>query len=246
MGIIQGPEEFADGVAAGFKSLASNVLGGTADALGRIGNRLGTGVAALTVDDKFQKERRERINRKVGFGENSRNLFRGFLSGVTGVITKPIEGAQQEGVEGLFKGVGRGVVGIVAQPATGVIDFASGSLQAFNNIIDTKQMVKQVRPPRMFRARHELSPYNSNMAKGNQMLKILSEGKYADQEFEFHCLVSRGTMVLVTKESLFCLKKSFISCMWEVDWCEPWTNCTGVQLDDHNKLHIKTKVSFGW
>ena len=100
-GIVHGPEEFAEGIAAGVKSLASNVIGGTAGALGRIGNRLGTGIAALTIDEKFQKERRERMNRKNGFAERGTNLFRDFLGGITGVVTKPIEGARENGVEGL-------------------------------------------------------------------------------------------------------------------------------------------------
>lgn len=76
------------------------MLGGTAGALGRIGYRLGTGVAALTIDEKFQKERRERLNRKVSFWESGMNLFRGFAQGITGVVTKPYEGAREEGVEG--------------------------------------------------------------------------------------------------------------------------------------------------
>ena len=57
-------------------------------------------MAALTIDEKFQKKRRERINRKAGFAESGKNLFRGILQGVTGVVTKPIEGAKEEGVEG--------------------------------------------------------------------------------------------------------------------------------------------------
>jgi vacuolar protein sorting-associated protein 13A/C len=52
------------------------------------------------------------------------------VDGVSGVITKPISGAKQEGVEGFFKGVGKGVVGLVARPAAGVIDFASDSFGA--------------------------------------------------------------------------------------------------------------------
>ena len=100
VGIIQGPEEFAEGLANGIKSLAGGVFGCTAGALGRITNRLGTGVAALTIDDKFQKERRERMNRKTGFAESGKNLFRGFVSGLTGVVTKPIEGVTNNGMEG--------------------------------------------------------------------------------------------------------------------------------------------------
>lgn len=52
------------------------------------------------------------------------------MDGVTGVFTKPISGAREEGVEGFFKGMGKGVVGLVTRPAAGVIDFASGSLDA--------------------------------------------------------------------------------------------------------------------
>lgn len=52
------------------------------------------------------------------------------VDGVTGVFTKPIDGAREEGVEGFFKGMGKGVVGLVTRPASGVIDFASGSFDA--------------------------------------------------------------------------------------------------------------------
>jgi vacuolar protein sorting-associated protein 13A/C len=52
------------------------------------------------------------------------------VDGVSGVILKPISGAKQEGVEGFFKGVGKGVMGLVTRPTAGVIDFASGSLDA--------------------------------------------------------------------------------------------------------------------
>lgn len=50
------------------------------------------------------------------------------MSGVTGVITKPVSGAKEQGVEGFFKGLGKGAVGLVVKPVAGVVDFASGSL----------------------------------------------------------------------------------------------------------------------
>lgn len=52
------------------------------------------------------------------------------FDGVTGVVTKPISGAREEGVEGFFKGFGKGVVGLVTRPTAGVVDFASGSFGA--------------------------------------------------------------------------------------------------------------------
>ena len=67
---------------------------------------------------------------------------------------------------GLVRGVGLGVVGFVAQPATGVIDFASGSLQAFNNVIDSKQVATPMRPTRSFNSSPEITPYNIQTAYG--------------------------------------------------------------------------------
>lgn len=49
---------------------------------------------------------------------------------MTGVVTKPVEGCKEEGAMGFLKGALKGTVGLVARPAAGVVDFASGSLDA--------------------------------------------------------------------------------------------------------------------
>lgn len=54
----------------------------------------------------------------------------GVVDGVTGVVTKPIAGAKEEGVEGFFKGLGKGAVGLVARPTAGIVDFASGTFES--------------------------------------------------------------------------------------------------------------------
>jgi vacuolar protein sorting-associated protein 13A/C len=93
-------------MALGIKSLASNVLGGAAGALGSIAGTIGEGVSVLTMNDKFRRERRSRLNRKKGFAESGKNLFRGVFAGVAGVITQPIKGVKEEGFGGfqyLFK-----------------------------------------------------------------------------------------------------------------------------------------------
>jgi vacuolar protein sorting-associated protein 13A/C len=50
------------------------------------------------------------------------------VNGVTGVVTKPVTGAMQDGASGFFKGLGKGIVGLVARPTGGIVDFASTSL----------------------------------------------------------------------------------------------------------------------
>jgi vacuolar protein sorting-associated protein 13A/C len=54
----------------------------------------------------------------------------GVVEGVSGVVMRPIEGAQQQGVGGFFAGIGKGMVGLVARPTAAIADFASGSLDA--------------------------------------------------------------------------------------------------------------------
>ncbi|XP_017461255.1 PREDICTED: vacuolar protein sorting-associated protein 13A-like, partial [Rhagoletis zephyria] len=225
-GIVVGPEEFAEGVATGVHSLTTNLVGGTAAALGRIGHRLGTGVAALSADEKFQKERRERTNKEATFSASGKHLVRGFVDGVSGLVSKPVEGAQRSGFGGLLRGVGQGLVGVIVQPATGVLDAAATGLHAFNNSIDAKTVARAARPPRHFPAGSKLLPYNLYAAIGNQHLRTLADGKYAaeGEEYEYHLQLDGQRMVLLSTTKIFYLEKSMFAGAWEIDWSEDWMN----------------------
>jgi len=59
--------------------------------------------------------------------QGGRDLVMGVVRGVTGVVTKPMEGAREEGVGGFFKGMSKGMIGLVTRPVSGVVDFASTS-----------------------------------------------------------------------------------------------------------------------
>ncbi|XP_005111747.3 vacuolar protein sorting-associated protein 13A [Aplysia californica] len=133
-GAIQGPEEFAEGLALGVRSLFGHAVGGAAGAVSRITGTLGKGLAALTLDDDYQKKRREQLNKRPatareGFARGGKGLVMGVFDGVTGIVRKPVEGAKQDGVAGFFKGMGKGLVGVVTRPTSGVVDFASSSLE---------------------------------------------------------------------------------------------------------------------
>ena len=102
----------------------------------------------------LQSKRREGIKKRgrQNFGESlargGKGLVMGIFDGVTGVATKPIEGAREEGVGGFFKGVGKGVVGLVARPTGGIIDFASGTFDSVKRVTEVTEEVNRVRPPR--------------------------------------------------------------------------------------------------
>ncbi len=61
---MEGPSEFAEGMAIGVRSVFSGVVGGAAGTVSRITGALGKGLASLTFDEKFQKKRRETIKRR--------------------------------------------------------------------------------------------------------------------------------------------------------------------------------------
>ncbi len=48
---------------------------------------------------------------------------------MTGLVTKPFEGAKEEGFQGLMKGVGKGLIGVITKPTGGIVDFTSQSFE---------------------------------------------------------------------------------------------------------------------
>ena len=90
----------ADGFAQGSKSLLKNTLMAPVGAMSKIGNSISKGTLALSFDDKFIEDKNydNNKNKPQNFGDG---VVKGFssagssiLSGVTGVFTKPVEGAK--------------------------------------------------------------------------------------------------------------------------------------------------------
>ena len=107
---LKGPGEFAEGLVIGVRSVFSGVVGGAAGSVSKITGVMGKTLAYLTFDQEFQKQRRKQIKKRSdqNFGEgiarSTKALGMGFFDGVTGLVTKPIQGAKEEKVGGFFKG----------------------------------------------------------------------------------------------------------------------------------------------
>ena len=81
------------------------------------------------------------------------SLFGGVTSGITGLVTKPIQEGKKTGALGFMKGVGMGIAGVAVKPVLGLTDglssIASGLNQQINN--DTGSIAaQQIRPVRTF------------------------------------------------------------------------------------------------
>ena len=82
-------------------------------------------------DEQFVQMRAEKHRRATdaaregvlsGLMEGGESLITGLASGVTGLFSRPIEGALQNGPTGFVRGIGIGVVGVAVGPVLGVAD----------------------------------------------------------------------------------------------------------------------------
>ena len=138
---------------------------------------MGKGLSSLTFDSEFQNKRRlaQARNRPKhalhGLGYGAKLFIEGVSGGITGIVEKPIEGAQREGIEGLFKGIGKGIIGAVVKPITGVIDLTTTTIQGIRNAADTDDRdISQIRAPRVIPYDGIVSVYSEREAQGQLML----------------------------------------------------------------------------
>ncbi|XP_025747150.1 intermembrane lipid transfer protein VPS13A isoform X1 [Callorhinus ursinus] len=227
-GAIQGPEEFVEGMALGLKALVGGAVGGLAGAASKITNAMAKGVAAMTLDEDYQQKRREAMNKqpaglREGITRGGKGLVSGFVSGITGIVTKPIKGAQKEGAAGFFKGVGKGLVGAVARPTGGIIDMASSTFQGIKRATETSDEVESLRPPRFFNEDGVIRPYRLRDGTGNQMLQVMENGRFAKYKYFTHVMINKTDMLMITKSGvLFVTKGTFgqLTCEWQYSFDE--------------------------
>uniref|UniRef100_A0A8C0XIW0 Vacuolar protein sorting 13 homolog C n=1 Tax=Castor canadensis TaxID=51338 RepID=A0A8C0XIW0_CASCN len=179
-GAVQGPEEFAEGLVIGVRSLFGHTVGGAAGVVSRITGSVGKGLAAITMDKEYQQKRREEMGRQPkDFGDSlargGKGFLRGVVGGVTGIITKPVEGAKKEGAAGFFKGIGKGLVGVVARPTGGIIDMASSTFQGIQRAAESTEEVSSLRPPRLIQEDGIIRPYDRQESEGYDLFEVSCE-----------------------------------------------------------------------
>ncbi|XP_022825403.1 vacuolar protein sorting-associated protein 13 isoform X2 [Spodoptera litura] len=246
-GAIQGPGEFAEGLFLGVRSLVGHTVGGAAGAVSRITGAMGHGLAALSLDKDYQRRRRDNINKppanlQEGLARSGKGLVMGVVDGVTGVFTKPIEGAREQGVEGFFRGLGRGAVGLVARPTAGVVDFASGSLDAVKRAADLSEEVTKRRPARYMAPDSGVRPYSRLQAEGYKMLFELEKGKYVSTDrYEAHVWVIPGKeVVMCTDKRMLYIEKNNVFGGWQIVWSYLWADLPEVPTAVNKGVYIPT------
>jgi len=222
-GFVQGPGEFAEGVALGIGKLFGNTVGGAAGAFSKITGTLGKGLATLSFDKDFQKTRQKQAEAKSSFLQNiGQNLVMGVVSGVTGIVEKPIEGGKKGGAVGVLSGIGKGLLGVVTKPTAGLVDFTSQSLEGIRKVAVQEESVNRVRPPR--RIYRLVTPYRFREAQCVSILRDLEKGRFSDHMFVVSLDISKDPQLILiaTNRALMLVKDNYVfgnqSCEWVYEY----------------------------
>jgi len=106
---ITSPMGGATGIVSGAGGLVKGAVAGTFGTASGVTNVVSQGVLALSMDEEYIKEKQKddekykpaNVIEGLGFGFFS--VLKSVGSGVTGIVSKPIEGASKGGVKGFFK-----------------------------------------------------------------------------------------------------------------------------------------------
>jgi vacuolar protein sorting-associated protein 13A/C len=160
--IMQGPAAALNAgisLVGGTAGMAAHSAASVSGYLGRITGSVNRGIVAASLDREYirEKEMRDIKEKPTSTGDGIVKGFMGLgtsvFSGVTGLVTKPMEGSKQGGM-GFMKGVGMGVAGLFTKPITGVVDLVSKTAQGIESGVtentECKQNNERVRKPRAF------------------------------------------------------------------------------------------------
>ncbi|XP_048235070.1 uncharacterized protein LOC8261314 isoform X2 [Ricinus communis] len=206
-----------------------DILGNASSALGHMSK----GVAALSMDKKFIQGRQRQETKGIEdlgdvIREGGGALAKGLFRGVTGILTKPLEGAKTSGVEGFVQGVGKGIIGAAAQPVSGVLDLLSKTTEGANamrmkiaSAITSEEQLLRRRLPRVISGDNLLRPYNEYKAQGQVILQLAESGSFFSQvdlfkvrgkfalsdAYEDHFMLPKGKVVVVTHRRVMLLQQ---------------------------------------
>ncbi|KAG7327785.1 hypothetical protein KOW79_009391 [Hemibagrus wyckioides] len=224
-GAVQGPEEFAEGFVIGVRSFLGHTVGGAAGMVSRITGSVGKGLAAISMDKEYQQKRREEMNRpSKDFGSSlakgGKGLLKGVVGGVTGIVTKPVEGVKKEGAAGFFKGIGKGLVGVVTRPTGGIVDMASSAFQGIQRAAESTEEVTKLRPVRLIQEDGIIRPYDQHESEGYDLFQRSEITQLDGEVFREHYEYPghRNTNIIVTNRRVLCVKEIDLIGHFNKEW----------------------------
>ena len=194
-GVIHGPLQGVLGLVDGSVSFVKHTVDGTFGSASKLTGGVSKSMLLLTQDYEFINERE--IKKKtekpanvvegLGFGLSS--MASGIFSGITGIFTKPIEGAKEGDIKGFGKGLLQGLSGAIVKPISGVFDLVSKTTEGIKNSVQDELNIKCVRLPRAFYGQYKvIKNYNKTDAR---VIKNIKEQMDIKKDF-YSCTLYRN------------------------------------------------------
>ena len=115
-------------------------------------------------------------------------------SGISGVVTQPIEESKRGGIIGFFKGTAKGVAGLVVKPISGTLDFLSLTTEGIKNTSKKDEELaldKRLRLPRPFYENEKIiREYDENHAFWINLVPRIRKDIDVDNFYDAEVLVS--------------------------------------------------------
>jgi hypothetical protein len=216
-GLIKGPKEFVGGVGKGVTSLVTGVVSASFDSVSKISGSLYSIAKNVTGQDGTLQKKSD--NALEGVYDGVLGGGKEIIGGVTGIFTKPFEGAKKEGVAGFAKGVGKGVLGLVASPFTAILRAGHSVTQGVTNTAIRIKRGKlpqygRFRQPRYINARNILESYDEDFSEVNQILIKVENGRYSKHSIRYFAdfpiykdtrrTKEEATLIVTEQTLLFC------------------------------------------
>ena len=209
------PKFVVSGVARGAGSLGRHTVGGFAGSAAMLTETAAKNMAVLTLDRKYAQKRDrlmklkasgENVNIVRGFESGVHKLVQGFFEGVKGVVSKPIKGAERNGLEGFAKGVGKGLLGLLVKPVIGTTDFLTDTLIGVKGAVESTNSASylnthtQIRPRRALYGRDRvIRPYRIDDASA---ATIQARSVLGGEEYYAHVDMVKNVALMSTKQVL--------------------------------------------
>lgn len=213
------PEELGIGLAKGGLSFLKKSVFGVSDSVSRFTSSIAKGLSTASMDKNYQQKRKQQRRKNKpshpinGLATGATSFVEGLSSGLTGLATAPIQGAEKNGAVGFLTGIGKGLIGFPTKTATGLLDFANDVSEGIKNTTTTFDTngLDRVRLPRNVSYDGVVTPYSEREAQGQYWLKTCEGGKYANDKYLSHvmlqgndhaCIVSMSRILIVAIATL--------------------------------------------
>ncbi|XP_047103973.1 vacuolar protein sorting-associated protein 13A-like [Schistocerca piceifrons] len=248
LGVMEGPEEFAEGLSYGAQSLFGHIIGGAMGSASLISSSLGENRSSLNFGEDYRKKRKVCLQHCSDIPEmlilTANSFIMGVTLGMSGVVVKPLtgtelSGAQQDGVEGFFRGTGKGLMSLITKPSGGVLDIVGMASDGVKRAVEMgEDIVMRKRLPRYMNPYQGIKPYSRYEAIGMHLLNTLSKGHYCDTDtyWAHACLTNDAKRaVLITLQHVFLLEKCRLWGIWDIEWV--------IRIDDIMKVpHVSDNM----